>query len=145
MQSCRFFEGKFCVRLQGSSVNHARVSDCYLCAQFALTSKMTIFIMSPGDRCISRSVHIRSYEYCHVYEMTIDGFGLIIGFIEHLQIQVTITDYGSLQSAIYHGTHKGLSVCCLRQCSLVTASNCRRSPSPGFPNRPRASATSLLD
>jgi hypothetical protein len=66
------------------------------------------------------------------------GFGLVIGFTEHLE-NVTTNNYDSLtklhtpKDQCYR-THKVFSVFTSR--SLAAASNCGRSPSSGFPNCP---------
>jgi hypothetical protein len=71
-------------------------------------------------------------------------FGLGIGIIDFLQLQITValslfhTHYNSLQQAIF-------SVYRVFTNLLLTASNGKRYPSSGFPNCPRASATTILD
>jgi hypothetical protein len=48
-------------------------------------------------------------------------------------------------STVHYSTHWVISVCCLFTSPLATASNGGLSPSSGFPNCPRASATPTLD
>jgi hypothetical protein len=72
--------------------------------------------------------------------------GLVIGFIDHLQIETT-RNYSAVANShttIHYITQEVFLVCWIftSRC-LVTASNCGRSPSSGFPNHPRASPTSF--
>jgi hypothetical protein len=70
------------------------------------------------------------------------GFGLVIVFIEHLQI-VTTKDYISLTNLhtpkiTLTTEHVKTSQFIFNNCFLVAASNGGRSPSSVFPNCPRA-------
>jgi hypothetical protein len=74
-------------------------------------------------------------------------FGLVIGFLEILQLVTTSKDYAltvlhQTQITIRH-TRSSRSVTVFTNRCLVTAFNGGRSPSSGFPNCPRASATSF--
>jgi hypothetical protein len=74
------------------------------------------------------------------------GFGLLIGYIDKLQILTTSNRGTIANSHTLHFTtaRTVFSVCCVftSRC-LVTASNGGRSPYAEFPNYPRASATSF--
>jgi hypothetical protein len=88
------------------------------------------------------------YSYCHVYGITIDGFGFIIRLVEHLQIICTSNNNSSWIYRVYNSlwhTFSLLSLLCLHQGSLVKAFNSGFSPSVGFLNCPCASAAETLD
>jgi hypothetical protein len=68
--------------------------------------------------------------------VTTTGFGLVAGFIEHLQLIIT-SNYSAIANSCRIG-HTASSQCVLTSRCLVVAFNSRRSPSSGLPNYPWA-------
>jgi hypothetical protein len=78
---------------------------------------------------------VRTWQYFHVLGMTIEGFGLIMGFPESLQKLKTNKDYAltvlyTLQISIAHAC----SACCVFSSIRVTVSSGGHSPSSGSRN-----------
>jgi hypothetical protein len=97
---------------------------------------------SPVYTCINMVfAYNKSHTYCHVILVSIDGFLLVIRFIELLKVVTTRKDYAltvihTSQITIGH-TRSSQSVTVFTSHCLVASSNGGHSPSSGFLNCPQ--------
>jgi hypothetical protein len=117
-------------------------TDCYM-PMLHISVKVIIL----GVRSFSISDRVTCCHALGVVWLYGLGFGLVTGFIGLAQFLTTI-HCGAIavsHTAVYYNMHMVLPVCCLFTSPTLPASNGRRSPSSGFPNCPRATATATLD